>query len=159
MSNDTTTDILTRAEHHMLRSEVEELLTKNQQLRASLEQERQQYQEMVAARHHWHALYTELKTHIQDVINDKAEVIDDFDEEKLANHGIAKPPTLYSCEYEVKYTGTVTVKADSEEAARNKADEIVSQAIYCQLSEIDDDEVTDQNHNEFELDIQGCEEQ
>ena len=81
MSNDTTTDILTRAEHQMLKSEVEELITKNQQLRASLEQERQAYQKMVAARHHWHGLYTELKTHIQDVINDKAEVFYAFDEE------------------------------------------------------------------------------
>ena len=159
MSNDTTTDILTRAEHHMLRSEVEELLTKNQQLHASLQQERQQYQEMVAARHHWHALYTELKTHIQDVMNDNTDLFDEFDEEKLANHGIAKPPTTYSCEYEVKYTGWITVKADSEEAARNKADEIMSEAVYCYLSEINDDEVTDQNHNDFELDIQGCEEQ
>lgn len=152
------TDILTRAEHHMLKSEVEELLTKNQQLRASLQQERQQYQEMVAKHGHWHALYTELKTHIQDVLNDTGSW-DDFDEEKLAKHGIAKPPTLYSCEYEVKYTGTVTVKADNEESARNKADEIVSQAILCQLSEIDNDEVTDQNHNEFDLEINGCEEQ
>ena len=159
MSNDTTTDILTRAEHHMLRSEVEELLTKNQQLHASLEQERQAYQEMVAARHHWHALYTELKTHIQDVMNDNTDLFDEFDEEKLANHGIAKPPTTYSCEYEVKYTGSITIKADSEEAARNKADEIMSQAIYCQLSEIDDDEVSDQDHSEFELEINGCEEQ
>ena len=152
------TDILTKAEHQMLRSEVEKLLLKNQQLQASLEQERQQYREMVAKHGKWRALYTELKTHIQDVLNDTG-AWDDFDEEKLAKHGIAKPPTLYSCEYEVKYTGTVTVKADSEEAARNKADEIVSQAILCQLSEIDDDEVSDQNHNEFDLEINGCEEQ
>jgi len=152
-------DIRTWNEHQMLKSEVEELLTKNQQLRASLQQERQQYQEMVAARHHWYALYAELKTHIQDVMNDNTDLFDEFDEEKLAKHGIVKPPTLYSCEYEVKYTGTVTVKADSEEAARNKADEIVSQAILCQLSEIKDDEVSDQNHNEFDLEINGCEEQ
>jgi len=152
------TDILTKAEHQMLRSEVEKLLLKNQQLQASLEQERQQYREMVAKHGKWRALYTELKTHIQDVLNDTG-AWDDFDTEKLAKHGIAKPPTLYSCEYEVKYTGTVTVKADSEEAARNKADEIVSQAILCQLSEIDDDEVSDQNHNEFDLEINGCEEQ
>jgi len=158
MSDDTMTDILTKAEHQMLRSEVEKLLLKNQQLQASLEQERQQYREMVAKHGKWRALYTELKTHIQDVLNDTG-AWDDFDEEKLAKHGIAKPPTLYSCEYEVKYTGTVTVKADSEEAARNKADEIVSQAILCQLSEIEDDEVSDQNHNEFDLEINGCEEQ
>ena len=150
-------DIRTWNEHQMLNSEVEELLTKNQQLRASLEQERQEYQKMVAARHHWHALYTELKTHVQDVLNDTG-AWDDFDEKKLAKHGIVKPPTLYSCEYEVKYTGTVTVKADTEEAARNKADEIVSQAILCQLSDIDDDEVSDQDHSEFELEINGCEE-
>ena len=150
--------ILTKAEHQMLRSEVEKLLLKNQQLQASLEQERQQYREMVAKHGKWRALYTELKTHIQDVLNDTG-AWDDFDTEKLAKHGIAKPPTLYSCEYEVKYTGTVTVKADSEEAARNKADEIMSQAILCQLSEIDDDEVSDQNHNEFDLEINGCEEQ
>lgn len=159
MSNDTTTDILTRAEHQMLRSEVEELLMANTQLRASLERERHQYQEMVAKHGQWHALYTELKTHIQDVINDNAEVIDDFDEEKLAKHGIAKPPTLYSCEYEVKYTGSITIKADSEEAARNKADEIMTEAILCYVSDIDNDEVTDQNHNEFDLEINGCEEQ
>jgi len=158
MSDDTMTDILTKAEHQMLRSEVEKLLLKNQQLQASLEQERQQYREMVAKHGKWRALYTELKTHIQDVLNDTG-AWDDFDTEKLAKHGIAKPPTLYSCEYEVKYTGTVTVKADSEEAARNKADEIMSQAILCQLSEIDDDEVSDQNHNEFDLEINGCEEQ
>jgi hypothetical protein len=158
MSDDTMNAILTKAEHQMLRSEVEKLLLKNQQLQASLEQERQQYREMVAKHGKWRALYTELKTHIQDVLNDTG-AWDDFDEEKLAKHGIAKPPTLYSCEYEVKYTGTVTVKADSEEAARNKADEIVSQAILCQLSEIDDDEVSDQNHNEFDLEINGCEEQ
>jgi tRNA G46 methylase TrmB len=113
---------------------------------------------MVAKHGQWHALYTELKTHIQDVLNDTG-AWDDFDTEKLAKHGIAKPPTLYSCEYKVKYTGTVTVKADSEEAARNKADEIMSKAIYCQLSEIDDEQVSDQNHNEFELEINDCEEQ
>jgi len=158
MSDDTMTDILTKAEHQMLRSEVEKLLLKNQQLQVSLEQERQQYREMVAKHGKWRALYTELKTHVQDVLNDTG-AWDDFDEKKLAKHGIVKPPTLYSCEYEVKYTGTVTVKADSEEAARNKADEIVSQAILCQLSEIDDDEVSDQNHNEFDLEINGCEEQ
>ena len=149
----------TRAEHQMLESEVEKLLLKNQQLRASLEQERQQYREMVAKHGQWRELYKELKTHIQDVINDNSDLFDEFDEEKLAKHGIVKPPTLYSCEYEVKYTGSITVKADSEEAARNKADEIMSQAIFCQLSEIDDDEVTDQNHNEFEVEISGCEEQ
>jgi len=149
MSNDTRSE--TQAHYEMLRSEVEELLTANTQLRASLERERHQYQEMVASRHHWHGLYTELKTHIQDVIND-------FDEEKLANHGIVKPPTLYSCEYEVKYTGSITIKADSEEAARNKADEIMTEAILCHLSDIDDDEVSDQNHNDFELEINGCEE-
>ena len=152
------TDILTRAEHQMLKSEVEELLTKNQLLRGSLEQERQQCREMVAKRDKWHALYTELKTHIQDVLNDTGEW-DQFDTEKLAKHGIVKPPTLYSCEYEVKYTGSITIKADSEEAARNKADEIMSVAILCNLSEINDDEVTDQNHNDFELEINGCEEQ
>ena len=96
--------------------------------------------------------YNELKTHIQDVLRD-TDLWDEFDTKKLAKHGIVKPPTTYSCEYEVKYTGTVTVKADSEEAARNKADDIVSNAIVCQLSEIEDDEVTDQNHNDFDLEI------
>ena len=153
------TDILTRAEYQMLKSEVEELLTKNHQLRASLVQERQQYREMVAKHGQWHALYTELKTHIQDVINDNTDLFDEFDEEKLAKHGIVKPPTTYSCEYEVKYTGWITITADSEEAARNKADEIMSEAVYCQLSDINDDEVSDQNHNDFELEIHGCEEQ
>jgi hypothetical protein len=159
MSDDTMTDILTKAEHQMLRSEVEKLLLKNQQLRASLEQERQQYREMVAKHGKWRALYTELKTHIQDVMNDNTDLFDEFDEEKLAKHGIVKPPTLYSCEYEVKYTGWITIKADSEEAARNKADEIMSEAVYCQLSEINDDEVSDQNHNDFDLEINDCEEQ
>ena len=141
-----------------LRFMVDELLKADEKLRASLEQERQQYQEMVAKHGQWHALYTELKTHIQDVLNDTGEW-DQFDTEKLAKHGIVKPPTLYSCEYEVKYTGSITIKADSEEAARNKADEIMSVAILCNLSEINDDEVTDQNHNDFELEINGCEEQ
>jgi hypothetical protein len=59
----------------------------------------------------------------------------------------------------VKYTGTVTVKADSEEAARNKADEIVTNGILCQLSDIEDDEITDQTHNDFDVEINGCEEQ
>ena len=104
------------------------------------------------------AKYTELKTHIQDVLNDTGEW-DQFDTEKLAKHGIVKPPTLYECEYEVKYTGSITIKADSEEAARNKADEIMTVAILCHLSDIDDDEVSDQNHNDFELEIHGCEEQ
>lgn len=104
------------------------------------------------------AKYKELKTHIQDVLNDTG-AWDDFDTEKLAKHGIAKPPTTYSCEYEVKYTGTITVKADSEESARNKADEIVTNGISCQLSEIEDDDITDQNHNDFDVEINDCEEQ
>lgn len=102
--------------------------------------------------------YNELKTHVQDVLRD-ADLWDDFDTEKLARHGIVKPPTTYSCEYEVKYTGTITVKADSEEAARNKADEIVTNGISCQLSDIEDDEITDQTHNDFDVEINGCEEQ
>jgi len=130
-------DLPTRDGYQILKAEMANFGEKYQRLRAS---------------------YRELKTHVQDVLNDTG-AWDDFDENKLAKHGIVKPPTLYSCEYEVKYTGTVTVKADSEEAARNKADEIVSQAILCQLSEIDDDEVSDQNHNEFDLEINGCEEQ
>lgn len=130
-------DLPTRDGYQILKAEMANFAEKYQRLRAS---------------------YRELKTHIQDVLNDTG-AWDDFDEEKLAKHGIVKPPTLYSCEYEVKYTGTVTVKADNEEAARNKADEIVSNAILCQLSQIDDDEVTDQNHNDFELEINGCEEQ
>jgi hypothetical protein len=102
--------------------------------------------------------YNELKTHVQDVLRD-ADLWDEFDTEKLAKHGIVKPPTTYSCEYVVKYTGTVTVKADSEEAARNKADEIVTSGISCQLSDIEDDEITDQTHNDFDVEINGCEEQ
>lgn len=102
--------------------------------------------------------YNELKTHIQDVLRD-TDLWDEFDTKKLAKHGIVKPPTTYSCEYEVKYTGTVTVKADSEEAARNKADEIVTNGILCQLSDIEDDEITDQTHNDFDVEINGCEEQ
>lgn len=102
--------------------------------------------------------YDELKTHIQDVLNDTGSW-DDFDVEKLAKHGIVKPPTTYSCEYEVKYTGTVTVKAETEEAARSKADEIVTNGISCQLPEIEDGEITDQNHNDFEVEINDCEEQ
>ena len=149
----------TRAEHQMLESEVEKLITKNQQLHAELDRWRHDYRNVSNKNGQWHSLYTELKTHIQDVMNDNTDLFDEFDEEKLAKHGIAKPPTLYSCEYEVKYTGTVTVKADSEEAARNKADEIVSQAILCQLSDIDDSQVSDQNHNDFDLEINGCEEQ
>ena len=96
--------------------------------------------------------YHELKTHIQDVLNDTG-AWDDFDAEKLAKHGIVKPASTWECTYRVTYTGTVTVKADSEEAARNKADDIVSNAIVCQLSEIEDDEVTDQTHNDFDLEI------
>lgn len=138
MSNDTMIELSpTRDAHRNLVAELAVFGEKHQQLRAK---------------------YKELKTHIQDVLNDTG-AWGDFDEEKLAKHGIVKPPTLYSCEYEVKYTGTVTVKADDEEAARNKADEIVSNAILCQLSQIDDDEVTDQNHNDFDLEINGCEEQ
>ena len=137
MSDDTMIDLPTRDGYQILKAEMANFGEKYQRLRAS---------------------YRELKTHVQDVLNDTG-AWDDFDEKKLAKHGVVKPPTLYSCEYEVKYTGTVTVKADSEEAARNKADEIVSQAILCQLSEIDDDEVSDQNHNEFDLEINGCEEQ
>lgn len=102
--------------------------------------------------------YNELKTHIQDVLNDTG-AWDDFDTEKLAKHGIVKPPTTYSCEYEVKYTGTITVKADSEEAARNKADEIVTNGVSCQLPDIEDGDITDQNHNDFDVEINGCEEQ
>ena len=102
--------------------------------------------------------YDELKTHIQAVLNDTGSW-DDFDVEKLAKHGIVKPPTTYSCEYEVKYTGTVTVKAETEEAARSKADEIVTNGISCQLPEIEDGEITDQDHNDFEVQINGCEEQ
>ena len=102
--------------------------------------------------------YNELKTHIQDVLRD-ADLWDDFDTEKLAKHGIVKPPTTYSCEYEVKYTGTITVKAETEEAARTKADEIVTNGISCQLSEIEDGDITDQTHNDFDVEINGCEEQ
>lgn len=141
-----------------LRFMVDELLKADEKLRASLEQERQQHQEMVAARNHLHRLYTELKTHVQDVLNDTGEW-DQFDTEKLAKHGIVKPPTLYECEYEVKYTGTITIKADSEESARNKADEIVTNGISCQLPDIDDDDINDQNHNDFDVEINGCEEQ
>lgn len=102
--------------------------------------------------------YNELKTHIQDVLRD-ADLWDEFDAEKLARHGIVKPPTTYSCEYEVKYTGTITVKAETEEAARTKADEIVTNGISCQLSEIEDGDITDQTHNDFDVEINGCEEQ
>ena len=102
--------------------------------------------------------YNELKTHIQDVLNDTG-AWDDFDTEKLARHGIVKPPTTYSCEYEVKYTGSITVTAETEEAARNKADEIVTNGVPCQLSEIEDGDITDQNHNDFDVEINGCEEQ
>ena len=102
--------------------------------------------------------YNELKTHIQDVLRD-ADLWDDFDTEKLAKHGIVKPPTTYSCEYEVKYTGSVTVTAETEEAARTKADEIVTNGVPCQLSEIEDGDITDQTHNDFDVEINDCEEQ
>jgi hypothetical protein len=102
--------------------------------------------------------YNELKTHVQDVLRD-ADLWDDFDTEKLARHGIVKPPTTYSCEYEVKYTGTITVKADSEESARSWADEIVTNGISCQLPDIEHSEITDQTHNDFDVEINGCEEQ
>ena len=102
--------------------------------------------------------YNELKTHIQDVLRD-ADLWDDFDTEKLAKHGIVKPPTTYSCEYEVKYTGSITVTAETEEAARTKADEIVTNGVPCQLSEIEDGDITDQTHNDFDVEINGCEEQ
>ena len=117
-----------------------------------------QYQKLVERYRQLHAEYKELKTHIQDVLNDTG-AWDDFDTAKLAKHGIVKPPTTYSCEYEVKYTGTITVKADSEESARSKADEIVTNGISCQLPEIEDGEVTDQNHNDFDVEINDCEEQ
>lgn len=102
--------------------------------------------------------YDELKTHIQDVLNDTGSW-DDFDVEKLRKHGIVKPQTTYSCEYEVKYTGTITIKADSEEAARTWADHHVSANISCQLPDFEDSDITDQNHNEFEVEINDCEEQ
>ena len=102
--------------------------------------------------------YKELKTHVQDVLRD-ADLWDDFDTEKLAKHGIVKPPTTYSCEYEVKYTGSITVTAETEEAARTKADEIVTNGVPCQLSEIEDGDITDQTHNDFDVEINGCEEQ
>lgn len=130
-------DLPTRDGYQILKAEMANFAEKYQRLRAS---------------------YRELKTHIQDVLRD-ADLWDEFDTEKLARHGIVKPPTTYSCEYEVKYTGTITVKADSEEAARNKADEIVTNGISCQLSDIEDDEITDQTHNDFDVEINGCEEQ
>lgn len=102
--------------------------------------------------------YNELKTHVQDVLRD-SDLWDEFDTEKLAKHGIVKPPTTYSCEYEVKYTGTITVKADSEESARSWADEIVTNGISHQLPDIEHSEITDQNHNDFDVEINGCEEQ
>jgi len=159
MSDDTMTDVPTRTEHQMLESEVEKLITKNQQLHAELDRWRHDHRNVSNKYVQWHALYTELKTHIQDVMNDNTDLFDEFDEEKLAKHGIVKPPTTYSCEYEVRYTGWITIKADSEEAARNKAEEIMADAVDCYLSDINDDEVTDQNHNDFDLEINGCEEQ
>lgn len=102
--------------------------------------------------------YNELKTHVQDVLRD-ADLWDEFDAEKLARHGIVKPPTTWACTYKVSYTGSVTIKAETEDEARTKAKEVVSECVRYQVGFSHDDAVTDQNHNEFHLYIDDCEEQ